>query len=91
MSALTVYKTALESLAAQGNAEAALALKIGENVGDFDLPKLVSSVCEVLSNANMELDTALQVNSDRWSTSTDRAVNRARVQITKAFTLLAER
>jgi hypothetical protein len=75
MSAVTVYYVTLKKLADEGNAEAALALKIGENVG----------------HANTELGDALSVNDSKWSKETDRCIERARSLITAALSVMAQR
>lgn len=92
MSALKVYYVTLKKLADQGNAEAALALQIGENVGgEPDISSMTRSVCQKLARANSELGNALSVNDSKWSKETDRCIERARAAITEALSVIAQR
>jgi hypothetical protein len=92
MSALKVYYVTLKKLADQGNAEAALALQIGENVGsEPDFSSMTRGVCAHLATANSELGDALSQNDVKWTKETDRAIERARKSITAALSIMAQR
>jgi hypothetical protein len=91
MSAVTVYYVALKKLADEGNAEAALALKIGENVGHANTADMTRSVCANLTRANSELGDALSANDTKWTKETDRCIERARSLITAALSFMAQR
>lgn len=91
MSAVTVYYVTLKKLAEQGNAEAALALKIGENVGESNTAGMTRRVCQSLETASDELGDALRVNERSWSRETDRCIERARSSITEALSIMAQR
>jgi hypothetical protein len=91
MSAVTVYYVTLKKLADEGNAEAALALKIGENVGHANTADMTRMVCANLTRANSELGDALSVNDSKWSKETDRCIERARSLITAALSVMAQR
>ncbi len=91
MSALKVYYVTLKKLADEGNAEAALALRIGENIPGEDFSDVARSVCRQLTEANDELGNALSKNDRCWTAATDRCIERARAAITQAFSLMAQR
>jgi hypothetical protein len=92
MSALKVYYVTLKKLADQGNAEAALALQIGENVGsEPDISSMTRGVCAHLARADSELGDALSYNDTKWTKATDRAIERARSAINSALSVIAQR
>lgn len=92
MSALKVYHVTLKKLADQGNAEAALALQIGENVGsEPDVSAMTRDVCQKLASANSSLGDALSANNTQWTKSTDRHIECARRSITEALSIMAQR
>lgn len=91
MSALTVYYVTLKKLAAQGNVEAELALKIGENVGNANTADMTRRVCQSLEIATDELGDALSANDTKWTKETDRCIERARSAITEALSIMAQR
>lgn len=91
MSALTVYYVTLKKLADEGNAEAALALKIGENVGSSNTADMTRIVCTNLTRANCNLRDALSINDSKWSKDTDRYIERARSAIAESLSIMAQR
>ena len=91
MMVLTIYRATLESLAKQGNAEAALALTLGENIGAEGLRNNVREICSELTDADEALADALSVNGDRWSKATDTHIERARASIRNALVQFADR
>lgn len=91
MSALKVYYLTLKKLADEGNAEASLALTLGENVGQGGSAEVTRSVCAKLTRANSDLGEALRHNDVEWSRKTDRAIERARCEIAEALSIMAQR
>jgi hypothetical protein len=90
MNAELIYKSVLERLAAAGNAEAQLALDLGKKAGSIDFSQTKQEVCGALRRANNALGEALGYNDSEWTRKTDRAIEVARDEISRAFTALTK-
>lgn len=91
MNAAQIYKTALEELANQGNASAALALVMGAKAEvEPEVSQVVPTghIIAELKEANSKLHDALRTNNDSWTSSTDSYIKQAQTRILNAVALL---
>lgn len=82
-----IFYATLQELANEGNQKAAFALSIATKVSPQ--PQDKNLIIDNLKKANMSLQDALGYNDDRWTKSTDHAINRAQNNIINAISLLA--
>jgi len=89
MNAEQIYKAALEQLANEGHASAALALMIGGKA-ETETPVVIPTghIIAELKEASSKLNDALRTNNDSWTSSTDSYIKQAQTRILNAVALL---
>jgi len=77
-----IYRVTLEQLAEEGNEKARLALAMAKKLPVSNGSQ--NAICE-LQVAERELNAAIDHNSTKWTSATDRAIGRAHQAITRAI------